>query len=60
MNEVIVELDNGNKIQGILNFVGFNFVEIIIGEPSDDRAHEKGQSLIVLVKDIEKIELACC
>lgn len=58
-NEVIVKLDNGNKIQGTLNFVGFNFVEIISVDPSDDRPHEKGQSLIVSVKDIDKIELVC-
>jgi hypothetical protein len=58
-NEVIVKLDNGNKIQGTLNFVGFNFVEIISGDPSDDRLHEKGQSSIILVKDIAKIEIVC-
>ena len=59
-DEVIIELDNGNKIQGTLNFVGFNFVEIIVGEPSEDRTHEKGQSLIILVRDIDGIELVCC
>lgn len=58
-NEVIIELDNGNKIQGTLNFVGFSFVEILIGEPSKDRAHEKGQSLIVSVSDLVGIELVC-
>ncbi len=58
-NEVILKLDNGNKIQGTLNFVGYNFVEIISGDPSDDRPHEKGQSSIISVKDIDKIELVC-
>ncbi|WP_210471567.1 hypothetical protein [Sporosarcina sp. 6E9] len=56
-NEVMVELVNGNKIQGTLNFVGFNFVEIIMGGPRHVRLHEKGQSLIILDKDIHKIEL---
>ena len=55
--EVVIELSNGNKIQGTLNFVGFNFVEIIIGGSTEDRDYEKGQSSIISVKDIERIEL---
>ena len=57
--EVEIELANGNKIQGTLNFVGFNFVEVVIGGSTEDRIHEKGQSSIISVKDIEKIELVC-
>ena len=58
-NKVIIELDKGNNIQFILNFVGFNFVEVVIGGSTEDRAHEKGQSSIISVKDIDKIELVC-
>ena len=55
--EVKIELANGNKIQGSLNFVGFSFVEIITGGSTEERANEKGQSSIISVKDIEKVEL---
>ena len=55
--KVEIELANGNKIQGTLNFVGFNFVEIVFGGSTEDRAHEKGQSSIISIKDIERIEV---
>lgn len=55
--EVEIELANGNKIQGTLNFVGFSFVEMVFGGSTEERAHEIGQSSIILVKDIEAIEL---
>ena len=55
--EVEIELINGNKIQGTLNFVGFSFVEIVTGGSTEERANEKGQSSIISVKDIERIEV---
>ena len=54
--EVKIELANGNKIQGTLNFVGFSFAEVITGGSTEVRANEKGQSIIILVKDIKEIE----
>ena len=55
--EIKIELANGNKIQGTLNFVGFSFVEVITGGSTEVRANEKGQSSIISLKDIERIEL---
>lgn len=56
-NKVEIELDNGNKIIGTLSFVGFNFIEIHNDEHSNERNHEKGQSLIFTIDKIVKINL---